>query len=77
MNENDLVEEAFITIFGEYYRQEYLAPGEAKWMNDNQIEFDSLSSNTENVIKDLFSIKDVGNYSADELLKLSLNDIMT
>ena len=77
LNENDLVEEAFITIFGEYYRQEYLAPGEAKWMNDNQIEFDSLSSNTENVIKDLFSIKDVGNYSADELLKLSLNDIMT
>lgn len=76
LSETDLVEEAFMSIFGEYYRDLYLNGSSEQWLENNKESFNDLSSNTGEVISNLFDINEVKDIPVDKLLNMSLNEVM-
>lgn len=76
LDEDSLVEETFVTIFGEYYRNKYLSNAQENWINENDKIMNELTSSTGQVISDLFNIKEAANYTTDQLMQMSLNELM-
>ena len=70
LSANDLVEEAFVTIFGEYYRKLQLNPSEIKWNDENGQNIETLAEGAPQLLADIFSIDEIGNISTDELMNL-------
>lgn len=75
LSEEDLVEETFLTIFGEYYRGLYLSDQDINWFKDNP-EFDELTDGTQEVIESLFDVTANQDITKNDLLNMSLNQFM-
>lgn len=76
LSENDLAEETFMTIFGEYYRNVLLETDSFDWHSNNKAEFYEFIKNTSEVVGDIFEMDDLKGLSDTELMNLSLDQIM-
>lgn len=72
LSENDLAEEAFCTIFGEYFRKQMISKDEAAWLGG---EFMQLTESIPSIVSEVFDSKDV-NKSGYELMNMTIEDIM-
>lgn len=72
LSNDDLDNEVFCTIFGEYYRKTMLDQGWNDWIDEDFLNF---VNNTSEVVGEIFEIDNVDKSTAD-LMKMSINDIM-
>lgn len=76
LTEEDLAEETFMTIFGEYYRSALLEQNNLEWHSDNKDGFDEFIKNTSEVVGDIFEMNNLKGVTDTELMNLSLDQIM-
>lgn len=75
LSENDLAEEAFVTIFGEYYREKYLKIDSKTWFDETP-EFNEITHNTNDVIGNIFDLDTINDVDTTKLMNMSLLQVM-
>jgi hypothetical protein len=72
LNDADLAEETFCTIFGEYFRKQLMSKDEQAWFDGN---FMDIASSVADVVKDVAQV-DFDFISSYDLMNMSLDEIM-
>lgn len=76
LSEEDLAEETFMTIFGEFYRNVLMDSDSFDWYSENQNDFNEFVKNTSTVTGDIFEMDGIKEISDLDLMKMSLDEIM-
>jgi hypothetical protein len=72
LSEEDLAEEAFCTIFGEFFRGKLMNDAAVNWYDED---FDNLSAEVSGVLKNTLNLKNV-DATTMELMNMTLEEIM-
>jgi hypothetical protein len=72
LSDQDLAEEAFCTIFGEYFRKQLINKAEQEWYDGD---FLDIASSVADIVKDVAQV-DFDLVSAYDLMNMSLDEIM-
>lgn len=72
LSDEDLAEEVFCTIFGEYYRKEMLSKDEEAWLSG---EFSELTNSVPKIVSNIFDVN-AEEVPTEVLMTMTLEDIM-